>query len=65
MAFAPYTNDRRVIGEDPAVLGQFREFAWENYDDVMNLYYTEGQNYVNRFAHALERGEIKKYEEAA
>jgi len=25
MAFAPYTNDRRVIGEDPAVLGQFRE----------------------------------------
>gem|GEM_PF-2776033 len=45
--------------------GWFREFAWENYDDVMNLYYTEGQNYVNRFAHALERGEIKKYEEAA
>jgi hypothetical protein len=25
MAFASYTNDRRVIGEDPAVLGQFRE----------------------------------------
>jgi hypothetical protein len=45
--------------------GWFREFAWENYDDVMNLYYTEAQNYVNRFAHALERGEIKKYEDAA
>lgn len=25
MAFAPHTNDRRTIGEDPLVLGQFRE----------------------------------------
>lgn len=25
MAFAPHTNDRRTIGEDPIVLGQFRE----------------------------------------
>ena len=25
MTFAPHTNDRRTIGEDPLVLGQFRE----------------------------------------
>ena len=25
MAFAPYTNDRRTIGVDPKVLGQFQE----------------------------------------
>jgi hypothetical protein len=26
MAFAPHTNDRRTIGTDPIILGQFREY---------------------------------------
>ena len=30
MAFAPHTNDRRTIGFDPIVLGQFREFTTDN-----------------------------------
>ena len=30
MAFAPHTNDRRHIGFDPIVLGQFREFDTDN-----------------------------------
>ena len=30
MAFAPYTNDRRTIGIDSKVLGQFREKEHDN-----------------------------------
>lgn len=31
MAFAPYTNDRRTIGVDTKVLGQFREKDFDNF----------------------------------
>ena len=30
MAFAPYTNDRRTIGIDSKVLGQFREKEYDH-----------------------------------
>lgn len=30
MAFAPYTNDRRTIGIDSKVLGQFREKEFDH-----------------------------------
>lgn len=45
--------------------GWFREFAWENYDSVMTLYLNEGQDYVDRFTHALNQGKIKKYKETS
>jgi hypothetical protein len=38
--------------------GWWREFAWENYDSVMDLY---DQSYTTKFLNALERGEITPY----
>jgi hypothetical protein len=38
--------------------GFFREYAWENYDNVQKLYH---DSYVNKFQSALEQGKIEKY----
>lgn len=38
--------------------GWFREFAWENFDLVNQLY---DQEYVQRFFAAVERGEVRPY----
>lgn len=40
--------------------GWFREFAWENYDQVMNLYH---DSYVKKFENALNDGKIKGFRE--
>lgn len=43
--------------------GWFREFAWENYDEVVKYYEMDnfkGDNYVDMFDRALHRGEVKK-----
>jgi hypothetical protein len=39
--------------------GWFRDFAWENYQNVKDMYDPE---YVERFFNAVERGEVKPYE---
>jgi hypothetical protein len=39
--------------------GWFRDFAWENYQEVKDMYDPE---YVERFFNAVERGEVKPYE---
>lgn len=38
--------------------GFFREYAWENYDNVQKLYH---DSYVNKFLLALKEGKIEKY----
>lgn len=38
--------------------GWFREFAWENYDDVVALY---DDNFVDKFRAALAAGHIKSF----
>lgn len=45
--------------------GWFREFAWENYEEVRQRYNKDGFDYVDRFHFALEKGLIKKYGKAA
>jgi hypothetical protein len=40
--------------------GWFREFAWENYDEVKKLYH---ESYVNKFNIALVVGKIKGFRE--
>jgi hypothetical protein len=39
--------------------GWFREFVWENYDEVQGMY---SEHYVNNFYRALGAGEIKPFE---
>jgi len=39
--------------------GWFREYAWENYNDVINLY--DGGAYVSRFKDGLSNGIVKPY----
>ncbi len=39
--------------------GWFREFAWENFDEVRNFYYKQGEDdYVKRFRAGLENGVV-------
>lgn len=40
--------------------GWFREYAWDHYDEVMNLYHP---SYVEKFTIALEAGKIKPFKE--
>lgn len=42
--------------------GWFREFSWENFDEIVNLY---DESYVDKFQEALKQGLIKPYKEAA
>ena len=41
--------------------GWFREYAWENYDKVMDMY---DPKYVEKFNGAVERGEVRAYTRA-
>ncbi|BAU40116.1 hypothetical protein [Ralstonia phage RSP15] len=38
--------------------GWFREYAWENYDKVKELF---NENYVDRFWQAVKEGKVRKY----
>lgn len=40
--------------------GFFREYAWENYDKVIQLYEKVGLNYVDRVKEGIEKGIVKK-----
>lgn len=40
--------------------GFFREYAWENYDKVIELYNKVGQDYVNRARAGVENGLVKR-----
>lgn len=40
--------------------GWFREYCWENYDRIQSMY---DESFVGKFNRALERGEVRKYEE--
>lgn len=41
--------------------GWFREYAWENYYNVIEMYNSIGQNYIEKFKEALQRGEISEF----
>ncbi len=41
--------------------GWWREYAWENYYNVINLYDSISDNYVDRFKNALDSGIIKPW----
>lgn len=40
--------------------GFFREYAWENYDSVIELYNKVGLNYIDRVDEAIKNGIVKK-----
>lgn len=40
--------------------GWFREFCWENYDAIQNLY---NEDYVFKFNCAVEKGEVKRFKQ--
>lgn len=40
--------------------GFFREYAWENYDKVIDLYNSVGQNYVKKVKEGIEKGIVKQ-----
>lgn len=42
--------------------GFFREYAWENYDKVINLYNKVGIGYSDRVKHAVSTGVVKRLE---
>jgi hypothetical protein len=42
--------------------GWWRDFAWENYDDVVDLY---NDDYIDRFWKAVEDGTVKEYQHEA
>lgn len=62
----PYPNVKRKWAFDTALMklctsissGWFREFCWENYWKIQNMYNAE---YVDRFYAALEAGQIKPF----
>jgi hypothetical protein len=66
-AIHPYPNTDRKKAFDTALMklctsissGWFREFCWENYWQIQNLYNVE---YVERFYEALNNGKIKPFE---
>lgn len=43
--------------------GFFREYAWENYDNVIKLYNELGTNYVDKVKEGIECGIVKKLKE--
>jgi hypothetical protein len=43
--------------------GWFREYAWENYYNVIKYYTEDSFDYVDKFKEALENGIIKPYKE--
>jgi hypothetical protein len=43
--------------------GKFREYAWENYYKVMDLYEREGQDYMDKVYAGIKSGLVKKTEE--
>lgn len=40
--------------------GWFREYAYDNYENVINVYNSQHENYVEKFNIALKKGVIKK-----
>jgi len=45
--------------------GWFREFAWENYDTVLEMYGLDSQEFVNRFKKGLDSGIVLPYTKPA
>ncbi len=43
--------------------GWFREYCWENYNRVVDLYQYDKPNYVERFKTALAHGEVRPFKE--